>query len=132
MAKVNVSARINEKVKAQTDILCKKKQVTFSKLVEVALIHELNKQDDNGVLAELEDIQEYIQNKINDLTPATVDVEPIEIKGVEYHIEELKNLHNMFGYISVDVVESHAKQLGVPFEEFIQVLNKNEFEFRIQ
>ena len=122
MVNVKISASINNNVSEQAKIVAKKRKMTFSKLVEVSLIREMNNNTDNGILAELTDIQQYVQNKIDDLTPVEDGVDTFEIKDLKYYVEDLKDLQRVFGYVSGDAVMVRVNQSGIPFEDLKKAL----------
>ena len=129
MAKIRISASISEKVKQEAIIVAQKRGLKFSQLIERALINEINRKSDNGIKAELEDIKEYINGKI-----ARLDVlseENIEIKDIDYYINEINEIHNIIGYVSYGVIEANAKKAGVSTEELIKAINSKGFDFNI-
>ena len=131
MVNVKISANINNNVSEQAKIVAKKRHMTFSKLVEVALVHEMNNNnDDNGTVAELKDIRQYITDKIDDLTPVETNVDTIEVKDINYYVNDLKELQRLFGFVSGDAVMVRVKQSGVPFEEFKKVILDNGIEIK--
>lgn len=131
MPKKTVSAKIDQLLKKEADKIAAKRGITFSRLVEVALIHELNRKSlDNGLLAELKDIQEYVGNKISDLT--VIDDVEVTVKDDNYYVEELKRIHNEKGFVSSEVILNISKKAGLSFKEFKSLLEDSDFTFIIK
>lgn len=129
MPKITVSARINEIVNREAHTVAEKRGITFSKFVEIAIINELNKKNvSNGTLAELEDIKEYINSKINDLSVIQEDDITIEVKDMDHYINEIVKLHNMFHHVNISVLDNYAKEAGITSDKLIQVLHQRGYD----
>ena len=132
MQKEGISARINPLVINESKKVAKKRGISFSRLIEVALIHELNGREfDNGLLAELEDIQAYVSKKMDDLTVINDSDVSFEVQDAEYFVERLKQLQEEHGHISVDVVETFARKSCLSMQDFLSLLNSSEYDFNI-
>lgn len=133
MQKQGISAKINPSVIKESKKVATKRGISFSRFVEVALIHELNGRDyDNGLLAELEDIQEYVSRKMEDLSVIKDSDVSFEVYDAEYYVERLRQLQETRGYVSVDVVETFAKKSCLSLKEFLSLLNDDDCDFVIR
>ena len=101
--------------------------------METALIHELNRNNkENGTYAVLDDIKEYIEEKIDNLNIIIEDTtEKIITKDVDYYVNELKEIHRLFGFVSAEAVAAHAKKAGVSYVDFKNILDKDDFVYNI-
>ena len=133
MAKQTVSARIGEIVEKEAKKYAKKRNISFSKLVEISLIHEMNKKDNsNGTLTVLKELEEFINNKKHDLAP--VEVEPVNLynDNIDSHVDEVVNLHDERGFVTEWVMETHAKACGISFEEFRKYMFDKGYDINIR
>ena len=118
-----ISAKIRESIHKQAKLVAKKNSISFSRYVEVALIHEMNKENrDNGILAELEDIKENIQGRIDNLS--IVAEEPSDFKDEEWYINDLQRVNTVVGHVDSTMVEKYARECGMTMEELIQKMYK--------
>lgn len=132
MQKEGISARINPLVINESKKVAKKRGISFSRFIEVALIHELNGREfDNGLLAELEDIQAYVSKKMDDLAVINDSDVSFEVHDAEYYVERLKQLQEERGRVSVDVVETFARKSCLSMQDFLSLLNSSEYDFNI-
>lgn len=130
--KEGISAKINPILIRESKKVAKKRGITFSRLVEVALIHEVNGREfDNGLLTELEDIQNYVSQKISDLSVITESDVKFEIHDEKYYVSQLKELHEKHGRVTIEAVEKYAYKAGVSLEEFLSLLNSSDYDFNI-
>lgn len=133
MAKQTVSARIGEIVEKEAKKYAKKRNISFSKLVEISLIHEMNKKNNsNGTLTVLKELEEFINNKKHDLAP--VEVEPVNLYNgnINSHVDEVVNLHDERGFVTEWVMKTHAKACGISFEEFRKYIFDKGYDINIR
>ena len=133
MAKQTVSARIGEIVEKEAKKYAKKRNISFSKLVEISLIHEMNKKNNsNGTLTVLKELEEFINNKKHDLAP--VEVEPVNLynDNIDSHVDEVVNLHDERGFVTEWVMKTHAKACGISFEEFRKYIFDKGYDINIR
>ena len=125
--KKSFSARITENVLTTAKKDAKNKGFdNFSKYVEQALIHEINYGNDTQAVYELQEIRNTIDKRLEILNSSTVKNE-LEVKPLEYYIEEVNNIYNANGYIVIGVINRFAKKCGMSSDEFRQVLFDNGF-----
>ncbi len=123
MPKKTISAKIGVIVDREARIEANRRNISFSRLVEIALIHELNNKDNNhGLIVELEDLKEIINNKINDLKVNSNDNNVI--KDEDYYINELISMHKHRGKLTYDIIKNYSDKSGLTIKELLNRLNK--------
>jgi len=133
MAKQTVSARIGEIVEKEAKKYAEKRNISFSKLVEISLIHEMDKKNNSsGTLTVLKELEEFIDNKKQDLAP--VEVEPVSLydDNIDSHVDEVVNLHDERGFVTEWVMKTHAKACGLSFEEFRKYIFDKGYDINIR
>lgn len=114
-----ISAKIRENVHKQATIVAKKNNMSFSRYIEIALIHEMNGENrDNGILAELEDIKQIVQMKIDNLSIVTE--EPSDFRDEQWYINDLRRVNDAVGHVDLKMVENYATECGMTMAELIQ------------
>ena len=133
MAKQTVSARIGEIVNKEAKKYAEKRNITFSKLVEIALIHEMDKKNQgSGTLTVLNELETFINKKKKDLAPA--ELEPVNLynDNIDDHVDEVVNLHEERGFVTEWVMKTHAKACGISFEEFRKYIFDKGYDINIR
>mgnify|MGYP003320460401 CR=1 FL=1 len=129
--KENISAKINRKIKTESKKVARARNISFSRLVEIALIHELNRNSlDEGLLAELLDIQEFVSMKIDDLSVVADSVGFVDDERT--YLEKLRQKEEEYGYVSVDIVETYARKCGLELKDMVQLMNGEEYQYIIK
>lgn len=120
MAKKTVSAKIGQIVYEQAKLEAKRRGKTFSKLVEIALIHELeNKNNNNGLITELKELNEIINNKIIELE------EESNLKLEDDNkilINELITVYDKRFKLSAGMIMHYANKMGLSYQELVEIL----------
>lgn len=131
MSKESISARVESIVVTEAKKVAKKRDISFSRLVEVALINEINKRGfDNGLLSELIDIRDYVDEKIGDLSVISESDVQLEVHDQEYYVDKLVDFHQEHNRLTTEIVEDYSRRAGVSFKEMICLLNeKGNFNF---
>jgi len=124
MAKKTVSAKIGQIVYEQAKEEAKRRGKTFSKLVEIALIHELeNKQTNNGLIAELKELNEIITNKINELEEESDNNFKSDLEnGNKILLNELIRTYDKRFKLSAGMILNYANKMGLSYQELVEIL----------
>lgn len=121
MKRTPVSAKILEGIHREAVTVAKRRGISFSRLVELALVHEMNtKGIDNGVKAELQEVIRFIEEKIDDLDCIDTESVNIEVDDLDSVLEELSMVQKKYGYVNVAMMDVRAEKLGMSVEHLIK------------
>ena len=126
-----ISAKVEQLVTEEAKKDAKLRGISFSRYVEVALIHELNKKSKRGSYAELLEIQKFVNDKIAMLEPELLEDElPGEVE-VEEDADLIKSIHEISaiqekrGEVTEKLLSIHATRLGYGTQEFQKLLSEH-------
>lgn len=124
MAKKTVSAKIGQIVYEQAKLEAKRRGKTFSKLVEIALIHELeNKNNNNGLIAELKELNGIITNKINELEEESDNNLKSDLENNnKILLNELITVYDKRFKLSAGMIMHYANKMGLSYQELVEIL----------
>lgn len=132
MAKIGLNAKVTTELKQAAMKDAKKRGITLSKYTETALIHELNRKSDNGTIHELQNIQNIISQRIEELQVQNPDeYDDYSDNSLDNAIQDVDQLQKTCGYVTEGVVKRNADMVGLTFEEFLQELREHNVEIVI-
>ena len=132
MAKIGLNAKVTTELKQAAMKDAKKRGITLSKYTETALIHELNRKSDNGTIHELQNIQNIISQRIEELQVQNPDeYDDSSDNSLDNAIQDVDQLQKTCGYVTEGVVKRNADMVGLTFEEFLQELREHNVEIVI-
>ena len=120
MARETVAVRLPADLIQELTAAAKKRGLTKTKLIEISIIHELNRNTESGGTYELKQLKKVIEKRINELEPAPVDT---EIKTINYYVSEVEQLQAARGYVTREAVERISREAGLTFKEFLKLLH---------
>ena len=128
-----ISAKVEQLVTEEAKKDAKLRGISFSRYVEVALIHELNKKSKRGSYAELLEIQNFVNEKIKllELDLPCVDDDEEESELME-SIREIEALHSRRKHVTYEFLSNHARKLGYGVNEFQELLLEHGVEVFIE
>lgn len=128
----DLHVRITTELKKAAINDANKRGMKLSKYVETALIHELNRKTDDGTIHELQNLQNIISQRIEELQVQHSDEYDDYIdKDLDNALQDVDHLQKTFGYVTEGVVKRNAKIAGLTFEEFLQELKTHNIEIVI-
>lgn len=132
MAKIGLNAKVTTELKQAAMKDAKKRGITLSKYTETALIHELNRKSDNGTIHELQNIQNIISQRIEELQVQNPDeYDDYSDNSLDNAIQDVDQLQKTCGYVTEEVVKRNADMVGLTFKEFLQELREHNVEIVI-
>ena len=132
MAKIGLNAKVTTELKQAAMKDAKKRGITLSKYTETALIHELNRKSDNGTIHELQNIQNIISQRIEELQVQNPDeYDDYSDNSLDNAIQDVDQLQKTCGYVTEGVVKRNADMVGLTFEEFLQELREHNVDIVI-
>lgn len=121
VAKVPLTTKVRLELKQAAIKDAKKRGITLSKYIENALIHELNKNGNDGTVHELEQIRDSIDERIRELKVDEEEQESME-SAIDRSVQDVDSLQRKFGYVTEGVVRRDAELAGLTFNEFLEIL----------
>lgn len=128
MAKKNLACKVSERIYKRTKDLAEERGETISAILEVALSYYLNNINNEGIISELEEIRNQLNDRIELYSklanPSNNVAKP---KMIEY-VELVKDKRGKNGEIPESLLNYHCSMLGISQKEYVKYLENKGIE----